>query len=71
MLVCTEWLPRESGTCFKWRISACKYLRGHVRHTSAGESAPARSKNLQRLCRWNALSDLRVGLRRVRVETDK
>ncbi|XP_020997317.2 uncharacterized protein LOC107485690 [Arachis duranensis] len=26
---------------------------------------------LQRLCRWNALSDLRVGLRRVRVETDK
>ncbi|KAL4329127.1 hypothetical protein AHAS_Ahas13G0269000 [Arachis hypogaea] len=28
-------------------------------------------ETLQRLCRWNALSDLRVRLRRVRVKTDK
>ena len=28
-------------------------------------------ETLQRLCRWNALSDLRVGLRRMRVKTDK
>ncbi|XP_020989539.1 uncharacterized protein LOC110276769 [Arachis duranensis] len=28
-------------------------------------------ETLQRLCRWNALSDLRVRLRRLRVETDK
>ncbi|QHO24601.1 uncharacterized protein DS421_12g373600 [Arachis hypogaea] len=25
--VCMEWLPGESGTCFSWRISACKYLQ--------------------------------------------
>ncbi|QHN77711.1 uncharacterized protein DS421_19g655070 [Arachis hypogaea] len=27
MPVCMEWLPGESGTCFSWRISACKYLQ--------------------------------------------
>ncbi|KAL4306554.1 hypothetical protein AHAS_Ahas16G0189900 [Arachis hypogaea] len=45
--------------------------RGHVRHISAGESVPARVGTLQRLCCWNVLSDLRVGLRRVWVEIDK
>ncbi|KAL4371459.1 hypothetical protein AHAS_Ahas06G0167900 [Arachis hypogaea] len=34
--------------------------RGHVRHTLAGGSIYTRSRNLYRLCRWNALSDLRV-----------
>ncbi|KAL4356807.1 hypothetical protein AHAS_Ahas09G0123600 [Arachis hypogaea] len=27
MPVYMEWLPGERGTCFRWRISACKYLQ--------------------------------------------